>query len=1470
LFEIALVLDVQLDGIAPDTASSSSSSSLRTSLRDADAFIEAAFVNVRPNSAAELAIEASAFTCGQQLHRFAALYLSNNCLVFHFAESVADTPVLKVLPWLRADGKRVVSIDIDARGSFLLIASLDGSVTLLPLYFIVKNRQFFSADSLTSSSSSSSSSSLSSSSSSLTSSASAVLPAPSLLVRSASRLWSLTGGSVASLITGSAAAGAAPPRPANDVADDAPGSSPVVHWRLNVGGSAVLRAVLWNVRYVIVSTADAFVRIVSMADGSEVYSCRLKAPAVNITVVTSAGVTCALLTLSRESFMLLFLESGKQTILRDANDSEPVPIRRRGAVSVQRMRDDDFVALASSDGHVEVVTLRDATAASGHPIYEHRLPAAPQQMLVGRHVIFATANQTELFVVSRVLSAASRSKPGDPHAAVLARYDFGTAIRNVFLLPPRPELADADGDEGSAGVVDGVLVVLRDRVVEVRASQSPASLFGALVARHDVARAERLGVVFELDVLQLLARGAASRLAAGDGKAALELYVAANADACDAARRLAQRGFAGEARSMLELAYAARASLAVPQRRALVLALATLLADALVLRRAALEARVAGGSASVDALADERRCAALLSSELDVDVDAALQMLLARQLVDLALVTAHARGEVERALSLLAAQPHLHLSEANVHFLLANGYARPLLRNESLLDDVSAAQRVALLLADSNVANDWRRRARALLPRLAAPQLLEVARALIDSRDPESVELRIEVLLLLRAAVAHSSPATLEQLRAALGTGDADRRNADAESAATSVLSLSALSSVDAALAVRSIACGSGHVVAVAERGIVLAWGANASGQLGLGDTSDRAEPAIVVSLAGVEHAAAVACGAEHSVAVTSTGYVYAWGAGDAGQLGYTPAGRLFASAPRRAALGSTGDVVALACGERFTLLLTHGGAVLACGANGDGQLGLGDCESRAAPTLVPGTGATLLVAQVAAGARHSLLRSTAGELFVCGAGDRCQLGSASDASVTTPKLLAALRGKRVVRVACGAAHNVALTDLGHVYSWGDGVPQASMMQSLSGANIASVACGSSSVLALTSESNLLAWRSGDTFGKSVSLPPDVRVLSVACGAHVCAAVTSAGVPLVWSDDAPLPAAVVTPLVSTLAAFMRSRSPPPTADAAVMSTAGAPIDKVLTPLRRRLVRPLSTGDLEALDVNDHETLAALTNELCDTTQDLLENAIVGSFGVYRSVNVLRRCIDASNMRAATLVASALGEHASALDCALDDADASAHEASAASTPAAAASARLARAYLTAFDGVLSRVPDDADADRATLLRVLLRRWHDRALPRKPLELALAARVGEFAPALAQLMADATASALVAQLSASLRVAALQSALKRPQAGDADRARLWLDVQGTLGRGLAIRTHAVSHKAGSESAVFTCGHELTRDAFNSAKAALASARADAGRLFTRQLLLKDYDLAGAASMSMACPECVTQTLALTDR
>lgn len=68
-----------------------------------------------------------------------------------------------------------------------------------------------------------------------------------------------------------------------------------------------------------------------------------------------------------------------------------------------------------------------------------------------------------------------------------------------------------------------------------------------------------------------------------------------------------------------------------------------------------------------------------------------------------------------------------------------------------------------------------------------------------------------------------------------------------------------------------TVAAGWLHSLALKADGTVVAWGHNASGQLGTGSTADRSSPAPVPGLADV---VAIAAGSSHSLALKSDGTV--------------------------------------------------------------------------------------------------------------------------------------------------------------------------------------------------------------------------------------------------------------------------------------------------------------------------------------------------------------------------------------------------------------------------------------------------------------------------------------------------------------------------------------------------------------------------------------------------------------------
>ena len=67
---------------------------------------------------------------------------------------------------------------------------------------------------------------------------------------------------------------------------------------------------------------------------------------------------------------------------------------------------------------------------------------------------------------------------------------------------------------------------------------------------------------------------------------------------------------------------------------------------------------------------------------------------------------------------------------------------------------------------------------------------------------------------------------------------------------------------------------------------IVFSWGRGEDGQLGLGDTSDQHEPTFLDALRGVA-VRQLACGSGHTCVLTHDGEVYTWGRGDDGRLGH-------------------------------------------------------------------------------------------------------------------------------------------------------------------------------------------------------------------------------------------------------------------------------------------------------------------------------------------------------------------------------------------------------------------------------------------------------------------------------------------------------------------------------------------------------------------------------------------------------
>jgi len=216
----------------------------------------------------------------------------------------------------------------------------------------------------------------------------------------------------------------------------------------------------------------------------------------------------------------------------------------------------------------------------------------------------------------------------------------------------------------------------------------------------------------------------------------------------------------------------------------------------------------------------------------------------------------------------------------------------------------------------------------------------------------------------------------------------------------------------------------------------VYSWGRGEDGQLGIGDTSDQNEPTYVDSLRGVG-VKQIACGSGHTVVLTGEGEVYTWGRGDDGRLGHGDNGWKYVP---RLTHSLTGQIIThVTCGSYHTAAVSSNGDLFTWGGGMYGKLGHGNESGHSTPIRVEAL-VGLSVVDIACGSRHTAVVTNKGCLYTWGDKENGVAGHGdTEGHQYTPKLLERLSGKKVVQLSACGFHTGCLTDMGEVYTWGEG-----------------------------------------------------------------------------------------------------------------------------------------------------------------------------------------------------------------------------------------------------------------------------------------------------------------------------------------------------------------------------------------------------------------------------------------------
>lgn len=200
------------------------------------------------------------------------------------------------------------------------------------------------------------------------------------------------------------------------------------------------------------------------------------------------------------------------------------------------------------------------------------------------------------------------------------------------------------------------------------------------------------------------------------------------------------------------------------------------------------------------------------------------------------------------------------------------------------------------------------------------------------------------------------------------------------------------------------VAAGDAHALAITDDNQLFSWGSNIYGQLGNGTTTSSNSPiSITTSTTPID----VVAGLGYSLYLGDDGSIYAWGNNSNGQLGDGTTTQR--TSPVAVAGDLTSETVSqISAGDQHTVALTASGAVYAWGYNNNGQLGDLTTTQRTVPTLVDNTGilAGSTVESVSAGGNSSSVTLSDGMVASWGWNLYGQLGNQSTASALTPSVL--------------------------------------------------------------------------------------------------------------------------------------------------------------------------------------------------------------------------------------------------------------------------------------------------------------------------------------------------------------------------------------------------------------------------------------------------------------------------------
>ena len=232
------------------------------------------------------------------------------------------------------------------------------------------------------------------------------------------------------------------------------------------------------------------------------------------------------------------------------------------------------------------------------------------------------------------------------------------------------------------------------------------------------------------------------------------------------------------------------------------------------------------------------------------------------------------------------------------------------------------------------------------------------------------------------------------------------------------------------------VSVGQLHVLGITTSGIAYAWGSNTYRQLGDNTLTGRSSPVLIVG--GITNWNQVSAGRNHSIGSTTTGILYSWGYNSKGQLGDNTT--TMRSSPVVVVGGITnwrqGAAGLNATTSTHSLGLTSSGILYAWGSDNSGQLGILGVASVSYSSPVTVVGGITSWSQIVASTSCSLGLTSTGIIYGWGLNNVGQLGDNTTSNRSSP--VTTVGGiSNWSQISSFSAHCLGLTSSGIIYAWG-------------------------------------------------------------------------------------------------------------------------------------------------------------------------------------------------------------------------------------------------------------------------------------------------------------------------------------------------------------------------------------------------------------------------------------------------